>query len=506
LLFSEHFSIKVKDDDDWYDPILDSDTKLFVDPFLIFKDKSSDFKGAHSLLVGHFNDLFMMFAEKAKLNAKSPYYLQAVNLLRFKEPSEFCLGYTSKGSDGSGAGWGLARQIAKAMVGAIKRGIKDLSHFEMLGVFEEGIGPDRIGDITCTILKDYFIDYTVAVAKAHKIPTEEHTIEFAGVHGGDWAKRTEHLPTNPYSGEPVLLVPKRFLRDLPTINANDWWEWFGVKTKLNIEILEGADKKKIVYEALRNPETVEEFAAGKAKRPADPYDVDGDPDGRWKWDPETLAFAKAHPLDFTKAKTKRDFIEVIEKLVEQFKLFIEYERGWKLLWNDNGEPKHEEAIQLMFRGIAKHYCHANNISIDSEVDIGRGPVDFKFSRGSELTVLLEVKKMDNGKFWNGIGYQLPEYMRADETADGWFMAVQLFPKGVSKTRAVELPRVISGINKQVKMNIRYIYIDGMSKPGASKGPPERDVGKAAKATPAKKVAPRKAKRPASRPAAKKKPK
>jgi hypothetical protein len=84
------------------------------------------------------------------------------------------------------------------------------------------------------------------------------------------------------------------------------------------------------------------------------------------------------------------FIAVIEKVIEQYRLFVEGRRGWYLLW-DGAQEKPELAAQLLFYGIARNYCTANGIVIDREVDFGRGPVDFKFSNGYERRAHLEVK-------------------------------------------------------------------------------------------------------------------
>jgi hypothetical protein len=81
---------------------------------------------------------------------------------------------------------------------------------------------------------------------------------------------------------------------------------------------------------------------------------------------------------------------VIQRLIDQFKLFIEEQSGWKLLWNDDGTDKPEEAAQLLFRGIVQYYCIANNIVIDREVEIGRGPVDIKFSNGYSVAASSNV--------------------------------------------------------------------------------------------------------------------
>ena len=39
MLATEYFGISRGEEDDWFDTILDVDTELFVDPFLIFKEE-----------------------------------------------------------------------------------------------------------------------------------------------------------------------------------------------------------------------------------------------------------------------------------------------------------------------------------------------------------------------------------------------------------------------------------------------------------------------------------
>jgi hypothetical protein len=38
MLFSEACSLERSDEDDWYDPFLIADTRLFIDPFRIYAD------------------------------------------------------------------------------------------------------------------------------------------------------------------------------------------------------------------------------------------------------------------------------------------------------------------------------------------------------------------------------------------------------------------------------------------------------------------------------------
>src|SRR5438477_7894510 len=161
MLASKHFNIQKRSDDDWFDPILNADTELFVDPFLVFKEQKQGTRWghAHELIVGHFNRAFTLIAE-ANFNEQSLPYKKATALLVFKEPKELCLGYTTRGTAGAGSGLGYAGSIASAIAQAIRRGLVNPKHFEELGVLNEGIGADRISDITCTILKPLLIRYT----------------------------------------------------------------------------------------------------------------------------------------------------------------------------------------------------------------------------------------------------------------------------------------------------------------------------------------------------------
>src|SRR5260370_29832155 len=105
MLASKHFEIKRNTSDDWFDPILNADTELFVDPFLIFKDTNEFWLGDHDRIIGHFNRAFQLIADGNR-DARTLSFRKALDLLIFTEPRELCLGYTSKGTAGLGSGRG----------------------------------------------------------------------------------------------------------------------------------------------------------------------------------------------------------------------------------------------------------------------------------------------------------------------------------------------------------------------------------------------------------------
>lgn len=469
MLASKSFSIVRSRQDDWFDPILDADTKLFVDPFLVFTESDAYWQGAHDDIIRHFDHAFQLIAEGNR-NSHSTQYKKALHLLVFTEPKELCLGYTDRGTSGLGSGRGYAITIASAICDAIGRGLIHPRHFEELGILNEGIGADRISDITCTILKSRLISYTQDIAATHGIDTAPHRIFASGFDGQRlrWQTLLVNVPTNPCTQGPLLFVPHRFLRQLPVLNADDWWESFEneqLREDMNYEIMGRVNKATIVAKARANPESVRQWTINKEAETPPPYDLARDPQGVHSWDKATDQYTERYPLTIAHADSEESFGNVIQLIVNQFKHFIEEQGGWYLLWATRNQEKPESAAQLLFRGIAQNYCRANNISLDAEVNLGRGPVDFKFSTGYERRVHLEVKKLHNGKFWNGLEQQLPSYMCSDQVSEGWFLVIRYRDGRRWDGRVRELPERVANIGQRRQINLHSLVVD--ARPAAS---------------------------------------
>jgi hypothetical protein len=471
MLASTHFDITRTEDDDWFDTILDVDTELFVDPFLVFKETAGLWSDSHQALITHFERAFVLVAEGNSVPA-SVAYRKAEGLLLFKEPRELCLGYTARGTRGAGSGSGFAKLIAAAIADAIARGLENPAHFEELGILRTGIGPDRISDATCTILKPKLIEYTQEIAARHRIPVESHKI-YAGSFDAQrqrFRSPTVELPTNPSTGDALLFVPERFLEELPQINAEAWWDYYEascLREDVNYEIMGSVDKGKIAAAARENPESVREWAQAQEEQPAHPYDLSRDRKGVVQWERAANEFTSENPLAITPPTDEAEFETVIERIIEKFRLFIEQQRGWWLLWDGINE-KAELAPQLILYGIARNYCEANNIVVSREVEVGRGPVDFTFSNGYKLRAHLEVKKLNNGKFWNGLDRQLPTYLASDEVEKGWFVAVRYRSGKQWDKRETELPTRVKAAAELHGRDLRSAIVDGRPQASASK--------------------------------------
>ena|SRR5487761_243668 len=185
--FSEVYSVDKDGEDDWFDTYLPADSRFCVDPFLIYESSVPGWEHAHDRILQFFAMVFEL-VRRAHGNKNAPSWKQAQHLLLFPEPAEFCLGVAESSPLGSGAGPGLQAEMLDGISIAVRYGLTNLSHMEMLALFEGGMGFDRIGDAVCNILKSDFIKYTQGVCARHGglCKTELKEIERADGAEGGW--------------------------------------------------------------------------------------------------------------------------------------------------------------------------------------------------------------------------------------------------------------------------------------------------------------------------------
>lgn len=468
MKFSEKYKIKQTAKDVWFDPVLSIDTKLFIDPFLLYAKEEGRFEGSHIEVIAFFNSIFKLIAQ-AKGNRASVLWRKAVDSLQFPEVEELCLGYTGAGTTGSGSGRLLAGLVAQALWEAIQSGLKEITHFEEVCILSEGIGADRISDITANLIRYRLAAYTNDICMHHKIPTDKIRYRHGiyNISEERWEPIEVELPRNLYNGKPILLVPRRYLRDLPTVNPDDFWEYCysnenqTLRNEYSYDVTKRVSKRDIIAFARRHPEIRIKYLSNLEKHPPNHYDFIHDPQGLVKWYDATASYCQQYPLAVG-VQSQAEFVLAIDKMINKFQHYVEENRGWKLLWNENKTPKKEDAAQILLLGVIKHYCHANNIDISREPNIGRGPVDFKVSSGFKLRALIELKLVKNSKFWSGLEKQLPTYQNAEEIDIGYFLVVVYTKQDLKKVGEIETH--LKKINEKTGYQINVVVVDARSSP------------------------------------------
>lgn len=157
-----------------------------------------------------------------------------------------------------------------------------------------------------------------------------------------------------------------------------------------------------------------------------------------------------HP---TSRKTKSSYEEAIYR-IKLLKRFIENNNGNRAF--RSSENQNESAFQLVFKSI----CLDSNWDINSEVDNGRGTVDFTVSRGASDKTVIELKLAKSSKLKQNLQHQVDIYKKANHT-DQAVIAILYF----NKTERDRVLKILKELSLDKLKNI--ILIDGEEKPSAS---------------------------------------
>jgi hypothetical protein len=211
VLFSTQFGIagSTLEKAGLVDPILNCDTKLFVDPLLIATSSHKQVRErGKELLRERFRQIVSLTAASAAEGDKA--WRTAVELLSLDERPETCLGYGGSGTSGSSRPVSIRQRVIKTAKEVVTLGESDPSIISLMGLFEEDVGPDTISDLSTTVLLPVLCNLTTAFCAKHGVPTQKFE-----------AHPSTSLPSNPFrSGSPVILVPQDIVRHLPL--ASDW--------------------------------------------------------------------------------------------------------------------------------------------------------------------------------------------------------------------------------------------------------------------------------------------
>lgn len=437
ITFSEHFEIEAE----WlkakgiFDPTLDLDSPLFIDPFLLHYSKHDEFKNcASEAYVGRFTQICNLLSVSAKEGDKA--WNSAFQLFRTGEVRGLggtCLGYSKSSTRGRGIGPKLAIRCLNWAKEVIDLGVKDPELFSSLSLFEDGIGADRISDMVASVTAKCILAFNARIIgeiraeQREDLPTSKTRV---GGHGCE-------LIINPFSGEPLLLLPDDVLKHLPIMdNVYDLRDIAETNTEIRGRVNEHIgeifkvrtkqDKDAIKHQAMENAGAFQALLDLLKLLEKQPYDMASDPQGLLQWKANADKFSGLYQLKIIDDPNlpEIDRIDnVVKAIIAQFKALVEKNRLNRTFFVD-GKPRHERYAQLLFLAISYAYCDANGLDISPESDGGAGPVDFKFSNGKHK-VLVEIKLSTNKKIVSGYKVQLKAYEEAESTDRSHYVVIDV---------------------------------------------------------------------------------
>lgn len=356
----------------------------------------------------------MMLLLKNAEGKDDKFYKQTLKRFSFSGLKEINLGTSQTGSD---AGFGpiLSKQVISDAYMIIKRGCVQPELFQLVCLFEENVGADRLSDMIGTIIKDDIRKYTKRINKDLKIDNKHYpNIKF-----------NDGIAINTYKNCELWYLPREILHELPI--ARSWDQIEGVITEnenIRREVNETVGKKWQTMSAANkkhylkdnifmDPSKCERVINGYKDESIRPYVLENNIDYfvekvfKKMKDDGTFNYLEHNDL------SEINSFDGALKILKIFKKWVEDNKGWDEVLKGTTN-KREKSVQKLIQLSGLYYCEANNLDLSFEVNDGPGPVDMKVSRGNDKTVI-EVKLNTNGKYLQGFTDQIEEYAKAENT-------------------------------------------------------------------------------------------
>jgi hypothetical protein len=440
-----------------------SDSRMFVDPKLL-DDATDEFAGARTDILKYFSSVITLIRGIKAENDTDIFWVSARKMMQFKETSNTGLGCSEDGTDGNAIGKGLAAKI-------VSRAREVLPHvefqpevLELIGVFTERLGCDRISDMIVSILKPRFLAYTSRVTMALQIQ-QTVTFRFDG--------KTYTCPQSKKGGKPIILVPRILLQPMPI--AADIGEAID-NAALNEQARRAANKmfadarergaaapstSELRSFILARPAIYKEIVEGYKRAQAIPYDYDRDPRKVSDFDPIAAEIVGTPTINQAGLDNSGKVRLCVNETISHLRQSIEDNRLSDALYDDQGKPRKELIVQRIIFSIAKIFGKLCNVDVVRESNSGPGPVDFRFSIGEKDRLLVETKLSTHERLKDGYYEQLPAYAKAESIKNLVLLIIRVTDDDK------HLAALMAAIELK-SLPIQVTVIDAVRKPSASK--------------------------------------
>lgn len=410
-----------------------NDLPVFIDPFLLFSSPKPEYQALHDQMIDYLAFLRDLSQEGTVDDGMMKH------LFQFPEVRENWLGFSLAGNRGAGPG----RKFAKTLNIGLARLFTDVgqeqvtlgNHLEKLCLIQERVGKDNISDFTTNLIKGYLCEYTQTFAKAHIDPRQLREVQVKHAVFNQKLRRWESRPyTLPFiHGAFVLLTP----RDILT--KDDTWisreglmgDFDGIIEALPNDVLRSQVSDYFRRQVPTKPKRGDVARAKSRTLLAYPQLIDRFI--RMKEDhPDSARRNSADRLDEVESMLVRQVAELVDTLrvggifygssattlegaaarIAYLKTVIEDNDGYRIFYGKNGVTLSRETdLHVMFRLTR----FAASEDLNAEVNNGRGPVDFKVSKGAKDKTLVEFKLARNTHLEPNLAKQVDFYKAANDT-------------------------------------------------------------------------------------------
>jgi len=408
-----------------------ADLPLFIDPFLLFNSPKRQYQDLHEEMIRYLRFL----RDKSGATDIDQGLLRAWFL--FGEVRQTWLGFTTFGNRGSGLGWDFARALQKNLNTIFRtfgqEQITHGSHLEKLCLIRSGVGRDNISDFTTNLIKGFLLEYTETFTVRHVPKQLRRVVSVPRVKFNYdtevWQAGEYELPM--FRGDFVLLTPRDILtRDEIWIDRPGLFlEFERIVTALPDEALRAQVNNYFLQRLSKEPTRKEkdlsiEAAIAKYPEVIEYYIRSREYNGNTA---TSISQSRVQDSEAVFITQVRELVELLRantafysisgstydearQRVAFFKDMIENKGGHALCYLKKKPIVRETDLQLMFR----FTWMGTQSDVGREVNDGRGPVDYKISRGSRDKSLVEFKLARNSHLKQNLAKQVEIYQKASD--------------------------------------------------------------------------------------------
>lgn len=406
-----------------FDPILNYDTKVFVEPMLLKNSSSEIIKNSYQNYTKYFSNLLLLLQTSQNLDDRC--WRAAKQMVNFPEYQYTCIGYGSGSTEGKGSGIEFNDKILKSAKEIVDLADNTPEIFLLLPLLEEGIAGDRISDMVQNIIDDDICQYTQKIMKE---------LNLVGNYGYITKKDNSYkLLLNPYSNLPIKLIPADILSNLPVadklpslieemssrnsklrnvVNRDIGNIWFNTTKTYR--------KGVLLKELKTNKEFFIETLKALKEYKFEHYDLKQDYEGLYTWLENSQDFIN---VELSKEiKNCPDSLESIEfavtSIIKHFKDAIENNNMWRTFWTKYGSDYRHVRVfysQMLFFTVCNTWLtsQASNIMIKLQHDEKNIGLEFTVSGKNKL--LVHIKHANNTSLCKGYKNILENHRNSTDT-------------------------------------------------------------------------------------------
>ncbi len=428
MLISDYFNLDYDDlkDAGIFDAVLEKDSAFFINIQRLKETKCPEFKESYSRIREFFESIATLLDAAEVKGIEDKFYRAALGKFQFHEVNGINLGFADSVT-GSGMGDVLRKQIIGDAFDLVKKGCLAPELFELVGLFEDGIGPDRLSDMIATIILPDIKAYTKRIMNNYDLCESTYP---------DIRFDNEGFALNPNKGCQILLLPIDILHELPV--AKDWEDVDyaasqneTIRQEMNLEVgrawRKWASSEKKAYfrnQLLGNRDIFDRLIEAYRGKREELFIPTSNAD----YFVNSLFQHIKRDVDFsTNENGAIDSLTGALEVIDIFKEWTENNRGWAEI--NKGK---EKSIQRLIHLCSKNYIKVNDFDFSCEPNEGPGPVDFKISRGNDKTVI-EIKLSSNQDYLNGYNNQVKKYADAENTDNMVYVFIDVGNPGRRRT-------------------------------------------------------------------------